>query len=398
MTTKRVKSKNEINAGGRVIVPDLVPRDPEVKYVGPEPLFAMQPDGSRRTGAMVMALNWYGRFYDRKMAKEQLCNYLDYIGQRDESRLVSRADEKQIIQSYGWLARMHLRGLDLTETEVTNLNAEIQRVIKTVGAAKTVSNEKKSEQPARSNVQEIMRERAREAAGDLEGILDEFISAGAKTAQINVNAVGPLSEKNVLPQHVSMLTEVWQKKLKEFNLILEGGDKQLNEAYAHYSKHQIKAVIKFIEAVIAGLSSYISVKKAARAPRARKAVSPEKQASKIKFMKTYEDAAQKLSLTSLHPGKIIGATEVWAYDTVKRKLHYYVADSHAGTMGVKGTAIVGFDSAKSGIKTLRKPGDILKKLMSAGKPAARKLFAEINAVQAQPNGRTNDGLIILKVN
>jgi hypothetical protein len=75
-----------------------------------------------------------------------------------------------------------------------------------------------------------------------------------------------------------------------------------------------------------------------------------------------------------------------------------VADSHVGALGVKGTTILGFDTTKSGVKTLRKPAEFFKKFMTAGKPAARKLFTEINAVQAQPNGRTNEGLIILKVN
>jgi hypothetical protein len=34
--------------------------------------------------------------------------------------------------------------------------------------------------------------------------------------------------------------------------------------------------------------------------------------------------------------------------------------------------------------------------MSGGKPSSRKVFTEVNAVQAQPNGRTSDNLIILK--
>jgi hypothetical protein len=51
---------------------------------------------------------------------------------------------------------------------------------------------------------------------------------------------------------------------------------------------------------------------------------------------------------------------------------------------------------KSGIKTLRKPAEILKKLMTGGKPSSRKVFTEVNSVQTQPNGRTSDNLIILK--
>jgi hypothetical protein len=84
------------------------------------------------------------------------------------------------------------------------------------------------------------------------------------------------------------------------------------------------------------------------------------------------------------------------YDTEKRKLHYYIADSHVGSMSVKGTTILGFDSTNSGVKTIRKPQDFFKAFMTAGKPAARKLFKDLSTVQTEPNGRTNENLIILK--
>lgn len=392
MATKSFKQKNsQTSSTGRVIVPELVVRDTDVKYTGDEPLFALQPDEDRRAGALVKAFNWYSRFFDKKMAKEQLANYLDYIDDQVIAKQMRRVDEKEVLASFGWLARLHMRGLDLTEAEQSRLDAEIKRLTSSLNKPEVVVEEEKP--VAKVNVQEIMKERAREAAGNLEGFLDEFISSGAKTGTINVNSVGALSEKNVLPQHVSILTEVWKKKLNEFQEVLDGKDPQLVEAYRHYGRNQVKAVIKFIEAVLAGLDSYINVKKAAKAPRKRKPVSVEKQVSKVKFLKTFEE----LKLTSVHPGKLIGASEAWLYDTAKRKLWYLVADSHVGVLGVKGATILGYDTSKSGVKTVRKPSEVIKKLMAAGKPAARKLFTEINSVQAQPNGRTNENLIILKV-
>ena len=44
-------------------------------------------------------------------------------------------------------------------------------------------------------------------------------------------------------------------------------------------------IVKFIELVISDLNSYISVKKAAKAPRARKAVPVEKQVAKLENLK-----------------------------------------------------------------------------------------------------------------
>lgn len=400
MATKTTKPSKKITQTDSMIMPDLVCRDPDTKYTGGEPLFSSQPDQDRRPGAMAAAFNWYSRYFDRKMAKEQLAIYLENQATGDKAdastlaKQIRKVDDKEIMSTYGWLARLSMRGLKLNEVETQRLSNEIGRLVRTLNKPVVVETSKTEEvKPTRPNVQEIMREKARDAAGTLEGELDEFILAGAKATGMSVNAVGVLSGHNVMPQHISMLSEVWQKKLNEFNEVLAGTDAQLNQAYGHYSKHQIKAVIKFIEAVLAGFDSYINVKKAAKAPRKRKPVSVEKQASKVKFLKTFEE----LKLVSVHPAKIIGASEVWAYDTAKRKLWYLVADSHVGTLGIKGTTILGIDTAKSGVKTVRKPAEVLKKLMAAGKPAARKIFAEINAVQAQPNGRSNENLVFLKV-
>jgi hypothetical protein len=112
-------------------------------------------------------------------------------------------------------------------------------------------------------------------------------------------------------------------------------------------------------------------------------------------MKVFEDTAAKLKLESISPTKLHGATEAWIYDSGKRKLHHYIADEYSKTFTVKGNTLLGFDNAKSEIKTLRKPAEQLKEIMGS-KPAARKFFSDIKAVSTTPNGRFNDDMIILK--
>lgn len=376
-----------------IILPDLAVKDADVKYTGSEPIFTEQPVEHQRTITLMRAYNWYSRYCDRKVAREQLALYTEKFDTdgTNSAKQIRKVDESSITTSYGWLARLALRGLILTPDEKAKLGEELLRLTKIKNKAEPVAEVKPAVNV--TNVQEIMRERARDAAGDLEGCLDDFIQSGAKSGDATVNVVGILTEHNILPQHASIILEPWKRKQREFEEVLEGKDPQLVEGYSQYTKHQIKAILKFAEAVIAGVDNYLNVKKANRAPRKRKAVSPEKQVAKLKFLKEFKE----LGLTSVQPAKLVGATEVWAYDTAKRKLHYYIADSMVGSLGVKGTTILGFDTVKSGMKTLRKPAEQLKKLMGAGKPATRKLFSEINAVHAQPNGRTNENLIILKV-
>jgi hypothetical protein len=57
---------------------------------------------------------------------------------------------------------------------------------------------------------------------------------------------------------------------------------------------------------------------------------------------------------------------------------------------------VGFDTVQTVQKTLRKPAEQLKELLSGGKPAARKTFKDIRATETKFNGRGNENLVILK--
>lgn len=392
------KSKKVVDTTG---VRALNPRDPDTKYMGDEPLFALQPDPDLRNSAVGKALNWYSKFYGRKDAKDILIQYLELSNRKDDAKIIRKVTDNELMMSWCWVARMKLRGLELTEHEETTLENEIQRLIKAVHKPEikisktSITKATEDKDPVnRPNVQEIMKEKAREAGGELEGLFDDFVLSGAPS-KFATKALDEVAKKNVLPQHISILTDVWKKKLNEFTELIEAKDKQLVEGYSYLTKTQVKNIIKFIEQVIADLNSYVSVKKAAKAPRARKAVPVEKLVSKLKFLKEFKDPSMKLDLVSIHPVKLHGASEAWVYDTAKRKLHHYIADEYSKSFTVKGNTLLGFDTSKSEIKTLRKPGEQIKEVMGS-KPAARKFFNDIKAVATQPNGRFNENMIILK--
>jgi hypothetical protein len=370
----------------------LTPRDADVQHYGDEPLFVLQPDEDKRRVALMRSFTWYHRFYGKKDAKELLSQYLDLNNRPADAKIMRKIHENEFLLTLCWLARMQLRGLTLTEHEELTLNNEIARLLKIVHKPEEVKAE--AEVSTRPNIQDILKEKARDAAGELEGLFDEFITSGAPTKH-TLRPMDEVAKKNVMPQHISLLTEVWKKKQNEFEELLKGVDKQLVEGYTYLNKTQIKNVLKFIEQVLNDLNSYISVKKAAKAPRARKAVPVEKQVAKLKYLKTFKDTATKLDLISIHPTKLHGASEAWVYDTAKRKLHHYIADDYSKAFTVKGNTLLGFDTAKSEIKTLRKPAEQLKEIMGS-KPAARKYFNDIKAVATTPNGRFNEGMIILK--
>lgn len=368
----------------------LNPRDVDVQYYGDEPLFVLQPDEDKRRVAMMRSFTWYNRFYGKKDAKELLSQYLDLNNRSIDAKTMRKVHENEFLMTLCWLARMKLRGFELNEHEEMTLENEISRLLKVVNKPEEVKKE--VDVSNRPNIQDILREKAKDAAGELEAVFDEFITEG-KTKTKTMELV---SKFNVMPQHISLIADIWKKKQTEFSTLQEGTDKQLIEGYSHLTKIQVRNIVKFIEQVLSDLNSYISVKKASKAPRQRKAVPVEKIVSKLKYLKTFKDVATKIDLISISPVKLHGASECYLYDTTKRKLIYLCADDYSKTFTVKGTTILGFDTGKSQTKTLRKPGEQIPAFVKLGKPAGRKFFEDIKAVGTTPNGRTNENMIILK--
>jgi hypothetical protein len=242
------------------------------------------------------------------------------------------------------------------------------------------------------NIQDRLREKLAEAAGEIEGMYDEMIRAGAKMST-DYKPITVLRGMNVAPQMVNDIAESWRQRLEELESVVGGRDAQLTEGYGNFGKLQIRGMIKFAEQVIADCNSYRQIKKVERKPRAKKAKPPEVLARGFKFLA--EDA--ELKLRSEPPARLIGASEAWLYDVKKRKLIHAVADTHVGSLSIKGSGVIGLDGAATQQKTLRKPPEQLKTLLSASVPNARKFFKDIRATEVKWNGRGSENLLILRV-
>jgi hypothetical protein len=104
----------------------------------------------------------------------------------------------------------------------------------------------------------------------------------------------------------------------------------------------------------------------------------------------------ELNLVSVNPTDIIGASELWVYNTKTRKIGKYVAAVSSGVLGIKGSTILGFDEKLSVAKTLRKPQEQMKAFMGAGKIQLRKFMDGIRATEIALTGRLNSDTVILK--
>lgn len=359
----------------------------EAKYVGTEPTWESQPAEESRTSALVSALNWYNYTCDKKQGKEMLLEYLKNQGNSADYKVIKGVSDASLNLTTAWLARMSTQGLELNANEAERISVEVARHKETKVAK--VDETTEEIKPKGPSIQDRMLEKANEAAGEIDGILDNFILNGCKPVK-GEDAISVLKVANILPQHISVITDIWEEKLAEFQQA-HNGDEEIAEYYAGYGKIELRNLVKFAEQVIADALSYVQFKKVAKTPRRKKPVPPEKVVAKLKYMKEFGD------IKSEKPVKILGAKELFVYNTKNRKLQYYVADQHAGSLYVKNNAVIGFDPIASVSKTLRKPDDQLKELMKASKPNSRKFFKDIKAVESKLNGRFAETLVILKV-
>jgi hypothetical protein len=103
----------------------------------------------------------------------------------------------------------------------------------------------------------------------------------------------------------------------------------------------------------------------------------------------------ELKLVSVDPKTIVGANQLWVYNTKTRKLGCYNAEDAAG-LSIKGSTIQNFSESKSTQKKLRKPEVTLPEVLKGGKVALRNVLNDIRAVESFLTGRINVDTILLR--
>jgi len=243
----------------------------------------------------------------------------------------------------------------------------------------------------KETIQDRLAEKFSEAMGDIEGAIDDYIIDGKEPKVFHL-----LSVANIAVQYSSKIVELIQPRIDELNEVTAGKDSQLTEAYKHLGKREVKAYIKMYEGIINDAMAYKTSKIATRAKPKRKPVPPERQVKGLKFMKEFAD----LGLKSISPTEILGMSELWTYNTKTRKLGRFVVSMHGemsiSLLGVKGSAIIGFDELKSTCKTLRKPAEKLAEFRTLGKPGLRKFMDTIKSVETKLKGRISPETILLR--
>ena len=335
--------------------------------------------------------NWYSADKTRSDAHKYFVQYVKH-NMPSSSKIFAEVDEKDVHMTYGWMARMLLQGAIIRKDHLDGFNKELNRLFeigeKRLDAKKNVITVTTPVAVVkRVSIQDAMKEKASEYIGELEGAVDEFC-----VKDVDFNLYNHL-KGNQIPAPYTSDVKIWaEKKLGQWQEVAESKDSQVVEGYSNFAKRKITKIVKMFESFIDDCDKYGQFKKANRKPRATK----EKPAiAQIKSLK-YKLKDDELGITSAKAFDLVGAEQVWLFNTKTRKLSVYTSESTKG-MTVKGTALQNWSPEKSKQKTLRKPEEQIKDLLALGKVKLRTFLDNIKSKEQAVNGRINIDTIILKI-
>jgi hypothetical protein len=358
------------------------------KHMGEEPQWIRQAEIDNLKCAEIGALSWYNYFCDSKQAKIFLIEYMKGVNRPvDEINAVMKIGEARIPVQVGWIARMMSNGYQPSERFkeffVTNFKTILSesKKIKSVAVVKEPANV--------VSIQDRIKDKASEEIGELEGLLDDFILSGCK---IKIDFTSYFKSRSLSSVVSKKVCDHFIDRAKEFEDVLNSTDAQIKEGYSNFTKANLRKIIDFIGGIVAESNRLVGANKPVRKQRKVKEKPLAVQVAKVAYMKEFAE----LKLVSVAPEKIIGANQVWTYNTKTKLLAVYNTDNAKG-LAIKGTTLQNYNEQSSEGKRLRKPEAVIKQVLDGGKITLKKLFDTLSTKSAKLTGRLNSDTIIVRV-
>jgi len=364
------------------------------KYTGPEPVWnteqALAFSDSDFDHYLRGSFYYYNYHYNQKDCKKHVVEWMQKqttaFTKRDIGAFIRSSDRSMSMTACS-LVMAHRQGMPLKARHTDFLKEAIAKSIE-LAEPEVVEVVIDKIEVYRPTIQDRLNEKTSEILGELEGMYDEV----HLNNRIDINPYDFLVVNNVVQSQLGKYEILFGNRRAELELAQSRTDEQVREGYSHYKAADFRRMMTWIDNLLAAVEQYRGVKKATKKARIKKAPSKEKLIAKLKYAKT--DTA--LKIVSINPADILGASELWVYNTKTRKLGKYVAASYQ-TLSVKGTTIINFDEQKSTSKTLRKPEEKLKEFAKAGKVQLRKFLDDVRATETLLTGRINADIVLLRV-
>lgn len=347
--------------------------------LGAEPKF----DSQLSKVQLMNALSWYSQ---NKLTKDSLKYANAYFKKYHK---ISSIDEflKNKSSSYGFVCRIIQNGGKLPEQESQTFEKFVSEIIQ---ETKIKTKKKVVANPIVKviSIQDRLTEKVAEIIGDLEGSIDEYIETKYKR-EPSPTAIMQDRTKSI---HAKRIAAYFKNKRIEYDNVVNTKDSQLKEGYSNFKKTELKKIIAYLDNIITEAIAIDGEVLKTRKPRKRKTKTPDQLVAKMLYKEKDED----YKIESIKPKDVIGAMQLWVFNTKTRKLGCYHALDGSG-FSCKGTTLLNFNELKSKQKTIRKPFDVLPGVLQAGKVALRSILEQHNTAEIDLTGRINSDTILLRV-
>jgi hypothetical protein len=348
-----------------------------------------------------VAMSWYRLESSGKELKPKVINWMSANGYtKEQIAEFKKTKDNRCGTTIGAIAACLLKGMPPVRADFNDGRSSAvwlgQAIAKVVAEGKDDidDSEEVEVKPAGLivSIQERVREASYKMTEEIETAIEAFQTDPETFDPKAFKVLNLLKAHQAKAAHARIIKDFYARDLDELVEAATTKDEQLKEAYAHLSKVQLRKITAFYQEIVSACEMLAQEAKVNRKPKAKKAVPAEKIVAKLKYKK----ADEPLKLVSINPADILGAKELWTYNTKSRKLGKYVAEEFRD-LGIKGTTITGFSEVKSVQKTLRKPAEQIKAFKDSGKVQLRKFLDDINAVDTRMNGRISEDIILLKI-
>lgn len=334
---------------------------------------------------MATAFNWYNQEKDKKDARQYLRDYISHNLTKQDVKLFDKVPDSKIIQTYGWVSRMLMNGsLTLSNTHHIKFTEYIQNLINDTELY--VEEQVVVEKAPRPSVRDNMKEKIIEYLGELEYALDLYFLNKQET-----NLYNDLKARSIPQPYCPFIREWIGVTAQEYINVYQTNDPDIKEGYGNIGRRQLTGVIRLLNQWLEDVTKYAQFKKANRKPRQKKVKPASTQIAKLKYKKEDTD----LNIKSVSPVEIIGASQVWIYNTKYKKLQVYRTESATGIL-VKGTTLQNYEPDLCEQRALRDPKATIKAVLEASKVQLRRIMEGLTTKPSTVSGRIGEDSIILR--
>ena len=239
----------------------------------------------------------------------------------------------------------------------------------------------------KNSIQDRIQNQVENYVSALEAQVDDFINNDYK---LKYDVYNDLISRGCKSVHARKMRPLYRDCYNDLVDVYNKEDDFNQEAYSHLKPNHQKKLMDFYGLIVDDLDRVIKNATAQRKPRKQKTHSAERLVGKLK----YQEEFKKLKLVSINPEKIIGATELWVFNTKYNRLGVYRAVNSVRGFSVKGCTIQHFDETESVQKTARKPKEALNVL---NKRSLKAMFKTMKTKEQPLTGRINAQTILLGV-